>query len=219
MKHLFLGTRRLITGISTAATKALMWPKDATGAVDRAHGPEVRMAAWVPATYYDENNGYTYTWDVPHDYGGLIALMGGAAKPAEAKPGPALPRAPGPFQVRVSGPKLPDSTSMAGQFSMGNEPSLAIPYIYNRLGAPWKTQKRVRMLARVLLSPRTLRRHPRRRRRRRHERLRSPLNDGILPSHTRHPHLRHRQPRLQQSNNPLTKWERVRHPRAQYLAR
>jgi len=29
---------------------------------------------------------------------------------------------------------------------MGNEPSLAIPYIYNRLGAPWKTQKRVRML-------------------------------------------------------------------------
>jgi putative alpha-1,2-mannosidase len=42
--------------------------------------------------------------------------------------------------------KFPDSTSMVGQFSMGNEPSLAIPYIYNRLGAPWKTQKRVRML-------------------------------------------------------------------------
>ena len=35
---------------------------------------------------------------------------------------------------------------MVGQFSMGNEPSFAIPYIYNRLGAPWKTQKRVRML-------------------------------------------------------------------------
>jgi predicted alpha-1,2-mannosidase len=35
---------------------------------------------------------------------------------------------------------------MVGQFSMGNEPSLAIPYIYNRLGTPWKTQKRVRML-------------------------------------------------------------------------
>ena len=29
---------------------------------------------------------------------------------------------------------------------MGNEPSLLIPYIYNYLGAPWKTQKRVRML-------------------------------------------------------------------------
>ena len=35
---------------------------------------------------------------------------------------------------------------MVGQFSMGNEPSFAIPYIYNRLGAPWKTQERVRML-------------------------------------------------------------------------
>jgi predicted alpha-1,2-mannosidase len=29
---------------------------------------------------------------------------------------------------------------------MGNEPSLHIPYLYNYLGAPWKTQKRVRML-------------------------------------------------------------------------
>jgi predicted alpha-1,2-mannosidase len=42
--------------------------------------------------------------------------------------------------------KFPDSTSMVGQFSMGNEPSLAIPYVYDRLGQPWKTQKRVRML-------------------------------------------------------------------------
>ena len=35
---------------------------------------------------------------------------------------------------------------MVGQFSMGNEPSFAIPYIYDRLGAPWKSQERVRML-------------------------------------------------------------------------
>jgi predicted alpha-1,2-mannosidase len=42
--------------------------------------------------------------------------------------------------------KFPDSTSMVGQFSMGNEPSFVIPYIYNRLGAPWKTQKKIRML-------------------------------------------------------------------------
>jgi predicted alpha-1,2-mannosidase len=35
---------------------------------------------------------------------------------------------------------------MIGQFSMGNEPSFAIPFIYDRLGAPWKTQARVRML-------------------------------------------------------------------------
>jgi predicted alpha-1,2-mannosidase len=42
--------------------------------------------------------------------------------------------------------KFPDASGLVGQFSMGNEPSLHIPYIYNYLGAPWKTQKRVRML-------------------------------------------------------------------------
>ena len=31
-----------------------------------------------------------------------------------------------------------------GQFTMANEPSLHIPYIYNYAGAPWRTQKRIR---------------------------------------------------------------------------
>ena len=35
---------------------------------------------------------------------------------------------------------------MIGEFSMANEPSLPIPYIYDRLGQPWKTQKRVRTI-------------------------------------------------------------------------
>jgi predicted alpha-1,2-mannosidase len=42
--------------------------------------------------------------------------------------------------------QFPDSTGLVGQFAMGNEPSLHIPYLYDYLGAPWKTQKRVRML-------------------------------------------------------------------------
>ena len=41
---------------------------------------------------------------------------------------------------------FPDSTGMVGQFSMGNEPSFHIPYLYNYFGAPWKTQKRIRLL-------------------------------------------------------------------------
>ena len=40
--------------------------------------------------------------------------------------------------------QLPDQTGNIGQFTMANEPSLHIPYIYNYAGAPWKTQKRVR---------------------------------------------------------------------------
>jgi predicted alpha-1,2-mannosidase len=35
---------------------------------------------------------------------------------------------------------------MVGQFSMGNEPSFSIPYLFNRLGAPWKTQQHIRTL-------------------------------------------------------------------------
>jgi predicted alpha-1,2-mannosidase len=41
---------------------------------------------------------------------------------------------------------FPDASGLVGQFSMGNEPSFHIPYLYNHLGAPWKTQKRIRML-------------------------------------------------------------------------
>src|SRR5258708_4826187 len=42
--------------------------------------------------------------------------------------------------------KFPDASGLVGQFSMGNEPSFHIPYLYDYVGAPWKTQKRVRML-------------------------------------------------------------------------
>jgi predicted alpha-1,2-mannosidase len=94
--------------------------------------------------YYDENNAYTYTWDVMHDVNGLVTLMGGTAK-AEANLDQLFREPLGRSKYEFQA-KFPDSTSMAGEFSMGNEPSLAIPYIYNRLGVPWKTQKRVRML-------------------------------------------------------------------------
>jgi predicted alpha-1,2-mannosidase len=123
--------------------KGFMWPKDSEGQWIEPMDPKFGGGMGA-RDYYDENNGYTYTWDVAQDFNGLIALMGGKAA-AEAhldqlfrEP---LGRSKYEFQA-----KLPDSTSMVGQYSMGNEPSLAIPYIYNRLGAPWKTQKRVRML-------------------------------------------------------------------------
>jgi predicted alpha-1,2-mannosidase len=123
--------------------KGLMWPKDSDGQWITPLDPKFDGGMGA-RDYYDENNGYTYTWDVPHDFSGLVTLMGGIPKAMAnldqlfREP---LGRSKYEFQAR-----LPDSTSMTGQFSMGNEPSLAIPYLYNRLGAPWKTQKRVRML-------------------------------------------------------------------------
>ena len=124
------------------ADKGMMWPKDADGKwIDIDPKFDGGMGA---RDFYDENNGYTYTWDVAHDFGGLFKLMGGADK-AQANLDQLFREPLGRSRYAFQA-KLPDSTSMAGQFSMGNEPSFAIPYLYNRLGAPWKTQKRIRML-------------------------------------------------------------------------
>lgn len=123
--------------------KAMMWPKDDAGHWIEPLDPKFG-GGMGGRDYYDENNGYTYTWDVAHDYAGLIALMGGEKK-AEANLDQLFREPLGRSKYEFQA-KFPDSTSMVGQFSMGNEPSLAIPYIYDRLGAPWKTQARVRML-------------------------------------------------------------------------
>ncbi|MCF7976161.1 MAG: GH92 family glycosyl hydrolase [Phycisphaerae bacterium] len=94
--------------------------------------------------YYDENNGWTFAWQVQHDIDGLIALLGDKAK-AEARLDQLFrePLGESPYAFNAV---FPDSTSMVGQFSMGNEPSFHIPYLYNYFGAPWKTQKRIRLL-------------------------------------------------------------------------
>jgi len=125
------------------ADKAMMWPKDADGKWIEPLDPKFD-GGMGGRDYYDENNGYTYTWDVSQDFSGLVGLMGGTAK-AKANLDNLFREPLGRSKYQFQS-KFPDSTSMVGQFSMGNEPSLAIPYIYNRLGAPWETQKRVRML-------------------------------------------------------------------------
>lgn len=123
--------------------KELMWPKDADGKWIDPMDPKF-SGGMGGRDYYDENNGYTYTWDVAQDFSGLFKLMGGTAK-AEANLDQLFREPLGRSKYEFQA-KFPDSTSMVGQFSMGNEPSFAIPYIYNRVGAPWKTQKRIRML-------------------------------------------------------------------------
>jgi predicted alpha-1,2-mannosidase len=94
--------------------------------------------------YYDENNGWTYAWDVQHDIEGLIQLLGGK-KAAEDRLDQLFREPLGmkknDFYVNGS-----NSTGLVGQFSMGNEPSFHIPYLYNYFGAPWKTQQRTRFL-------------------------------------------------------------------------
>ena len=94
--------------------------------------------------YYGENNGWVYRWDVPHNVADLISLMGGneqfIANLDRTFTEP-LGRSKYAFYA-----KLPDHTGNVGQFSMANEPSLHVPYLYNYAGQPWKTQKRIRQM-------------------------------------------------------------------------
>ncbi len=94
--------------------------------------------------YYDENNGWTYLWQVQQDIPGLIGLMGG--KDAFEKRLDQLFREPLDMSRYAFWSKFPDATGLVGQYSMGNEPSFHIPYLYNYTGAPWKTQQRIRFL-------------------------------------------------------------------------
>lgn len=94
--------------------------------------------------FYGENNGWVYRWDVPHNVADLIVLMGG--RDAFNKELDQTFREPLGKSKYDFYSQLPDHTGNVGQFSMANEPSLHIPYLYNYSGQPWKTQKRIRTL-------------------------------------------------------------------------
>ncbi|MBR2331835.1 MAG: GH92 family glycosyl hydrolase [Alistipes sp.] len=94
--------------------------------------------------YYDENNAWTYIWDVHHNIGDLIALFGSEER--------FIAQLDQLFVEDMKTSKWkyyavhPDASGNVGQYVMGNEPSFHIPYLYNYAGEPWKTQKRIRML-------------------------------------------------------------------------
>lgn len=118
-------------------------PKDKDGKF--IEGLDYRFSGGLGARdYYDENNGYVYRWDVQHNVGDLVSLIGGNKAFIEALDDMFNePLGMSKWQFYAT---LPDHTGNVGQFSMANEPSLHIPYLYNYAGAPWKTQKQIRIL-------------------------------------------------------------------------
>lgn len=93
---------------------------------------------------YDENTGFVYKWDVQHNIGDLVAMMGGKKAFVDGLEKmydtPLGKGRPDFYHIYA------DHTGNVGQFSMGNEPSMHVPYLYNYAGQPWRTQKRVRSL-------------------------------------------------------------------------
>ncbi|MEO5603301.1 MAG: GH92 family glycosyl hydrolase [Cyclobacteriaceae bacterium] len=121
------------------AEKGFMWPKDSIGKWIEPFNPKS-----AGREYFTENNAYTFNWHVKHDLAGLFNLMGGRAA--------AIAKLDQLFREDLGQSKFsfwvtqPDASGLVGQFPMGNETSFFIPYLYNYLGAPWKTQKRIRSL-------------------------------------------------------------------------
>ncbi|MDB4584791.1 GH92 family glycosyl hydrolase, partial [Draconibacterium sp.] len=88
-----------------------------------------------------ESNAAQMTWFVPHDYNGLAELMGG--KEAMAN------KLNNEFTIAqkqgfTSGKAHADETGLNPRripINYGNQPSMQTAYIFNKVGAPWLTQK------------------------------------------------------------------------------
>lgn len=100
--------------------------------------------AHAGSDYYNENNGWSYLWNVQQDIKGLTELMGDPDKMEQKLDRlftEGLERSKPEFWA-----KFPDQTGLIGTFGMGNQVTLFIPYLYNHTNAPWKTQKYTRLL-------------------------------------------------------------------------
>jgi predicted alpha-1,2-mannosidase len=83
-----------------------------------------------------EGTSWQYSWYVPQDVPGLIALMGGKEKFAAKLD----------QLFHVSENAQPNRDGFIGEYWHGNEPSHHIVYLYCYAGQPWKTQFRVHQI-------------------------------------------------------------------------
>ena len=98
--------------------------------------------------HYTEANAWQYSFFAPQDIGGLVDAMGG----------------PDAFEKRLDmlfsastslrGRDQADISGLVGQYAQGNEPSHHVAYLYNYVGAPWKTQAVVRHIMDTLFTAR-----------------------------------------------------------------
>jgi predicted alpha-1,2-mannosidase len=90
--------------------------------------------------HFTEANSWQYSFFVPHDVSGHMAVLGGPE--AYAAKLDALFTAP----TQTTGRQQVDITGLLGQYAHGNEPSHHMAYLYSFAGQPWRTQAIVRRL-------------------------------------------------------------------------
>lgn len=105
-------------------------PKDSEG--KWAAWPDSgRLTQWY-GTF--ETNPYQQGWFVPQDVKGMAELMGGKEKVIA--------------DLNNLFAKTPDNMMWNDYYNHANEPVHHVPFLYNRLGAPWLTQKWTREICR-----------------------------------------------------------------------
>lgn len=87
-------------------------------------------------TPYVEGNAWQWSWYVPHDVDGLIELHGGKKYFGDKLDSLFL------TSSELKGDNISgDITGLIGQYAHGNEPSHHIPYLFNYVERPWRTQE------------------------------------------------------------------------------
>lgn len=90
---------------------------------------EGRLKAWYGTI---ESNPYQQGWFVPHDVPGMTALMGGTEKTVA--------------DLENFFEKVPENMMWNDYYNHANEPVHHVPFLFNRLGKPWLTQKWTRAI-------------------------------------------------------------------------
>lgn len=81
-----------------------------------------------------ESNPYQQGWFVPHDVEGMVELMGGTEKVTA--------------DLVNLFEKTPENMMWNAYYNHANEPVHHVPFLFNRIGAPWLTQKWTRAICR-----------------------------------------------------------------------
>lgn len=87
---------------------------------------------------FDEGNAAQYTWSVPQNVAALVTALGGREAAAER-----LDRFTTELNAGPNGPYM----------WIGNEPNFGVPWLYNYVGQPWKTQETVDRVRREQFGP------------------------------------------------------------------
>jgi predicted alpha-1,2-mannosidase len=87
---------------------------------------------------FDEGNAEQYVWYVPQNIAGLVTALGGRKAVADR-----LDRFTGKLNAGPDEPYL----------WAGNEPGFGVPWLYNYVGQPWKTQQLVDQVRSKLFGP------------------------------------------------------------------